>query len=220
MTAAIARRRGEAVLRVAVSGIDGAGKSTFGDELADALRRHDVPVIRSTTDSFHNPRSVRWARGKLSPEGFYRDSHDLAQLKTLLLDPLSARPPQAYRVAAFDEPTNSPVDAPLETSPPGAVLVFDGLFLHREELRGYWDFSIWIDGERRVTDERIRRARDAIPAGLEGVIELVRWCAVLRRHVQGMQMYIDECSPMRLADAVIDNNDFLAPLLKWQAQTG
>lgn len=58
------------VLRVAVDGIDGAGKSTLADELTRWLQGSGVTVIRSTIDSFHNPRAVRWQRGKGSPVGF------------------------------------------------------------------------------------------------------------------------------------------------------
>ena len=58
---------------VGIDGIDGSGKSTFADEVATLLRARGVPVVRSTVDSFHNPRSKRWARGRSSPVGFYLD---------------------------------------------------------------------------------------------------------------------------------------------------
>jgi uridine kinase len=199
------------VLRVAIDGIDGAGKSTFADELATVLREDEVPVIRSTTDSFHHPRSIRLARGLLSAEGFYRDSHDLAQLQALLLDPLSTDPPRAYRVAAFDEPTDSPVNAPLETAAGGAVLLFDGLFLQRPELRPYWDLVVWVDGAQRVADERIRRIGAAIPPGPSGIVALARSCAVLGRYLHGMQLYLDECSPLERATVIVRNDDLAEP---------
>ncbi|HYZ99565.1 MAG TPA: hypothetical protein VE575_12490 [Acidimicrobiales bacterium] len=217
LAAEVAARRHEHVLRVGVDGIDGAGKSTFADELAAILRDRDVPVIRASTDSFHNRRAVRWSKGKLSPEGFYRDSHNLELLTALLLDPLSAQPPAPYRRAAFDEPSDSPVDAPVETALPGTVLVFDGLFLHRPELRDYWDFSIWIDGERRVTEQRIDRASAAIAPGPPGLLDLLRSCARLGRYVGGMRLYLDECDPRHRASAVVDNNDFLEPGLELRA---
>lgn len=120
---AIARRAASGVFRVGVDGIDGGGKSTFADEVATALSSRGINVLRSTTDSFHNPRAVRWARGKLSPEDFYLHSHNLDALREVLLDPISANPPRPFRRASFDEPTDSVVDAPTESATDGDVLV-------------------------------------------------------------------------------------------------
>src|SRR3712207_7142344 len=73
---------------VAVDGVDGAGKTVFADELAGALRGRGVDVVRASIDGFHNPPSIRYARGRHSPEGFYLDSYDYDSVRRLLLDPL------------------------------------------------------------------------------------------------------------------------------------
>jgi uridine kinase len=36
------------------------------------------------------------------------------------------------------------VVAPEEYADADAILLFDGIFLHRPELRPYWDFSIFL----------------------------------------------------------------------------
>jgi hypothetical protein len=56
-------------LRMAIDGIDAAGKTTLADELAELLAPLDRPVIRASVDSFHRPRDERYRRfGALSPE--------------------------------------------------------------------------------------------------------------------------------------------------------
>jgi len=196
---------------VAIDGIDGAGKSTFADELARVLLTDGVSVIRSTTDSFHNPRSVRWGRGKASPDGFYIDSHDLTTLRRFLLEPLSATPPQPYRAAAFDEPSDLPVDAPADHADAGSVLLFDGLFLQRPELRPYWDLVLWLDGRRRVDRRRLDWASKECPPGIAALPHLVgRWGLIARYHL-GMRRYLVECDPITAADVVIANDDLAAP---------
>lgn len=65
-----------ATVRVGIDGVDGAGKTTFADELRDVLTPSRRPVIRATVDEFHHPKPVRYRLGRSSPEGFYRD--DLA----------------------------------------------------------------------------------------------------------------------------------------------
>lgn len=180
--------RPEARICVGIDGASRSGKSTFADELARRLEAAGRPVVRSTTDSFHNPRIVRYRRGRMSAEGYYRDSHDLEGIRRRLLDPFLAGQP--FRIAAFDEPSDSPVDAPRRRAAPAAILMFDGLFIHRPELRGYWDYSIYLDAS-----ERERRGLAA-------------------RYVDGWRLYTKECGPASLATRVVDNSDLAAPTLR------
>jgi uridine kinase len=83
--------------------------------------------------------------GRSSPEGFYRDSYDYAALKATLLDPLKVGGSRRYRRAIFDVDADRPVDGIEEEAAAGSILLFDGIFLHRPELRDYWDFSIFLD---------------------------------------------------------------------------
>jgi uridine kinase len=41
------------IRRVAIDGVDGAGKTHFADELATELDRRGIPVIRASVDGFH-----------------------------------------------------------------------------------------------------------------------------------------------------------------------
>ena len=193
------------VVMVGIDGIDGAGKTTFADQLARVISSSGRPVVRATIDTFHKPRAERYRRGPASPEGFFFDSHDLACVRRVLLDPLRAG--QRFRRAAFDVDADAPVDAPLESPRPGTVLVFDGIFLHRPQLREYWDLSVFLDGWDRVSRERSRWQ----PSG--DVWSLLRWCRVVGRYEAGQRLYLELCRPADLATIVIDNNDFGAPTL-------
>ncbi len=80
------RVRVPGVTRVGVDGVDGAGKTTFADELAGALAPSGRQIIRVCADDFLNPRDVRYLRGRSSPEGFFLDScMGLAPLVTTAL---------------------------------------------------------------------------------------------------------------------------------------
>ena len=72
---------------VAVDGIDGAGKTTFAEGLASVFAEDGSAVFRASIDGFHRPRVERYARGRTSPEGFYRDSYDYATFRRVLIDP-------------------------------------------------------------------------------------------------------------------------------------
>lgn len=192
------------VLRVGVDGVDGAGKTVFADELADAVRALGRPVVRSGVDAFHHPRRVRYQQGATSPQGYFADSYDYPLLRKVLLDPLGPGGDRRYKVAAFDHRTDQPVEAAWEAAAPDAVLVFDGIFLHRPELRGCWDFSVFLEVEFDVSVARCasRDGSEPDPSAESN-----------RRYVEGQRLYISQCRPASYASVVVDNQDLAAPRL-------
>ena len=187
---------------VAIDGVDGAGKTTFDDELDPKLRAAGKPVIRATVDAFHQPRAIRNRLGRSSPEGFFRDSYDYAALKRALLDPLRAGGSQTYRRAIFDVEADNAVDASGEAAIPGSILLFDGIFLHRFELRDYWHFSIFLDVPWENLSKRPSWA-----------ISLPDPSTPDHRYAEGQRIYFRECNPKRAASVVIDNADLANPVI-------
>ncbi|KRV47284.1 uridine kinase [Wenjunlia vitaminophila] len=205
-------RSPERVLRVAVDGPDAAGKTTLADELARNLsgRRE---AIRVGIDGFHRPRSVRLRRGSLSPEGFYHDSFDHDAVRRTVLDPLGPGGDRRYRTAVFDHRVDAATDEPARVAPEGAVLLFDGVFVLRPELREHWDVSIFVDVSE---EEALRRAlvRDAVVMGGPDVVRE----RYERRYLPGQRLYRGTAAPELAADVVIDNNDPARPrVVKWTA---
>jgi uridine kinase len=196
-------RHGSPVLKVAIDGVDGVGKTTFADKLAEALRSRGRDVIRASVDGFHNPRAVRYRLGR-TPEGFYRDSYDYPALRRVLLEPLSPGGSLRYRTAVFDHITDSPVEAPEQTAREDAMFVLDGLFLHRPELRDLWDFSIFLDAPFEITVPR-GAARGA------GFGDPDPLAASNHRYVEGNRLYFREADPTAHASVVIDYADFARP---------
>ena len=146
---------------VGIDGRSGAGKSTFADELASALRLRDRIVIRSTTDSFHRPRDERLKRGSTSADGYFLDSHRLDRIVSELLIPFQQGADEVL-ISAFDEPTDTPLETVVGV-PSNAVLVFDGLFLHRDEFANLWDVSIFLDTDQRQDGEWVQFLLDDLP---------------------------------------------------------
>jgi uridine kinase len=190
------------IVRIGIDGVDGAGKSTLADELRDRLASSGRPVIRASVDGFHHPRPVRYRRGRYSPEGFYRDSYDYAALHRLLLDPLGPGGSGRFRRAIFDVDADAAVDAPEECAAPGSILILDGIFLHRPELRGVWDLSVFL----RVEWTQNHRLR-----GAPGAVDLE--APVTRRYLDGQRLYFRECAPCECASIVVDNHDLDAPFV-------
>lgn len=180
---AIAGLPGDRRQIVAIDGVDGAGKSTFANALARAVQR---PTVRASVDDFHHPQVVRYRRGRESPEGFYRDSFDLEALVQRMLAPFAAG--GCFRRRAFDHRSDRPVTARLQDAAPDAVLVLDGLFLHRSELRDWWDLSILLDVAPAVAAARLQE-RDGQPTR--------------PRYVEGQALYFADARPAEHASLVL-----------------
>jgi uridine kinase len=201
---AVSREPTHGVVRVAIDGVDGAGKTHFAGELAEVLKALGRSVIRASVDGFHNPRAIRYRRGRNSPEGFFHDSYDYEQLRAVLLDPLSPGGSGQYRGAVFDHRSDSPVHAPTQTAARGDILLFDGIFLHRPELRAYWDYSIFLDVTFAVSIPRGAQRDDNSPDPD---------AASNQRYVRGQELYLRSSEPTRFATVTINNDDLLSPYI-------
>ncbi len=191
-------------IRVAIDGVDAAGKTSLADELVNPIQSLGRHVIRASIDSFHNPQSVRYRRGRNSPEGYFRDSFNHEVIIASLLDPLGPGGSRRYRRTAFNHLTDSEDIAPLETAANDSILLFDGIFAHRPELSLYWDFSILLDTRFEVSIPRTAQRGGGSP-DVEAEEN--------RRYVEGQRLYLRECAPKSLATVVVDNNDFDGPIL-------
>ena len=198
--------------RVAIDGVDGAGKTMLADALAPLVIARGRQVIRAGVDDFHNPRSVRYARGRYSADGFYLDSYDYAALRRLLLDPLGPTGSGQYVGKHFDHRTDHLMAQEFQEAATSAVLIIDGIFLHRPELREHWDLSIFLQVDFAVSRAR-NAARDGTPDALDPDTPSSR------RYAGGQQRYLAECLPAQQADIVIDYNDLGVPkVLRWPSR--
>jgi uridine kinase len=214
IAAAIVALQPERIVRVAIDGVDGAGKTTLADALAPAVTAQGRSAIRASVDDFHHPRALRYARGRYSSDGFYLDSYDYDSFRTLLLDPLSVGGSGGYVARRFDLDNDRPFDLVTQQAPPAAALIVDGIFLHRPELRSYWDLSIFLKVDFDVS----------VPRGAQRgpVVDATDAASPSnQRYVGGQKRYLSECEPEQRADIVIGYNDLREPkVLKWNGSRG
>ncbi|TKT75418.1 uridine kinase [Aquamicrobium sp. LC103] len=187
---------------VAIDGVDGSGKTTFADELAPLVEARGRPVVRASVDGFHNPRRIRYARGKGDPLGFFLDSYNYESFKHDLLLPFGGG---ADRVCTkrFDHKQDREVAGEHAILVSGdAILLIDGIFLHRDELRDLWSLSVFLDVPFAVSYARmaVRDGSDPDPSAAEN-----------RRYLEGQKIYLRSCRPRARATILIDNSDLQAP---------
>jgi uridine kinase len=183
---------------IAVDGVDGSGKTTFAGRLAPAIQAAGRPAVVVHEDDFLAPRAVRYRRGRESPEGYFRDSYDLEALVAHVLDPLRPGGDRRVRRRVFDHCTDAAVDAPLEEVPDDAVVIVEGMFLHRDELVDRWDWSVFLDVPFGETARRMAE-RDGSHPDPEH--------PTMRRYVEGQRIYLAACRPRERATVVLDDKD-------------
>jgi uridine kinase len=193
-------------MRIAIDGRTAAGKTTLSDELAALIGNRGRPVIRTSIDGFHRSKAQRYARGRYSAEGYYYDARDLPAVVNLLLIPLGPRGDGTYRTASFDLENDRPIEQESRQAPADAVLIVDGTFLQRPELRDHWDLTIFLKTSADTAEQRAV-ARDAVQSG--GVDAVRKLYA--ERYRGAFDLYQCLCAPEEIADVVLSNDDFDRP---------
>lgn len=113
--------------RIGIDGVDGAGKTRLAEEVAQELTARRRPAVRITLDQFEQPTAERYARGDLSPEGYYLDAFDLERFRAHVLS---------------------------VGGPPELVVLADGVFFQRPELADLWDATVWVEADLDVAARR------------------------------------------------------------------
>lgn len=145
-----------------------------------------------------------------SPVGFWLDSYDYPRFVADVLDPLGPGGDRWYRSAAHDVVSDAAVDPPWERAPARAVVLVDGLFLHRDGVADRWDFSVFLDVPVAVTARRM--------AARDGTAPDPRHPS-MRRYVDAQRIYVSDSSPARRATIVVDNTDVDAPTVVVAGET-
>ena len=196
-------------LRVAIDGLTCAGKTSFGHELAAALRMLGRPTARASLDDFKNPWREAREQGydRLTGEGYYRNAYDFGSASSLLLAPAGPGGSGVLVLCGHDPLTGEDHRDTTVATPAGTVLVVDSVFAFRPEYNEFWDYRIWLEVG---AGESLRRGvtRDA---AREGAAEAER---VHRdRYHAAEAIYQAEVNPLLAADIVIDNSEFAAPVI-------
>jgi len=192
---------------VGLDGPDAAGKTTMATALSSALRQvHGTHTVSASVDDFMPPKEQRYLRGELSPEGYYLDGFDHAALVRDLLAPFHDGAPQV----------RTSLGGPAVEVPARAVLVVDGVFLLRPELRPWWTLSAYLHVRPEVALERALTRDLPVHGSTENVVR-----RYLARYLPGQALYRERADPMSAAAVLLDTEDPAHPVvLRWGREGG
>jgi uridine kinase len=171
---------------VGIDGRGGSGKSTLARELAARLA--DAAVVEF--DDFYRSaaeRAARTAEGDAEIGGDF----DWRRLRDQVLEPLAAGTPGRYQRYDWDRDEL----AEWHDAPAVGVVLVEGNYVIRPELRRYYDLRIWVEAPYGV-----RLARGIARDGEEA---RARW---VEEWMPEEDRYVDAMRPADHADVLVDGS--------------
>lgn len=201
----LAAKRSGRPLVAGVTGIDTSGKTEFALALGRELAGRGAAVQLVHLDDFHRPKRERYA-GASEAENYYERSFDLPRLVAEVLEPIRSTGRLRGELRLLDLHTDDYDLRRRYEVGPETIVVLEGVFLLRPELRDHLDLVVLLDMPFDVAHERAR-ARD-LPVFGEDVLRKYR-----EKYLPAQRRHFAEVDPRRVADVVVDNSDWRRPRL-------
>ena len=128
---------------VAISGIDGSGKSTIAQQVVERLQGRGLNAVSIGLDAWHHPPEKRFNKDAPA-QHFYHHAFRFDELFHLLINPLRHNRSAHITVELTRLPEN---DLYLHSYDLDEVdvIVLEGIFLFKNELRENYDLAFWVE---------------------------------------------------------------------------
>ncbi|MEP5757829.1 MAG: AAA family ATPase [Litoreibacter sp.] len=185
-------------LLVGISGIDGSGKSTFAEKLKEYLSKTALPTVYVDLDDFLQPRHIRHKNDD-QVKSYYEDNFDYLSLVNDLIVPALQSSQFRTHLPKLDLDTDQIERRCLEFSGPG-VVILEGVFLFRKELREYFDLKVWLEIDFDTAMSRVlNRTRDKRYGSADAI-----YARYQERFYPTQRFHMERDDPVGCADLIID----------------
>ncbi|WP_346885482.1 uridine kinase [Clostridium sp. UBA4395] len=181
---------------IGIDGLGGAGKSTIVNSLKVQLQKEKYYTYVLHIDDFIHPKHIRYDESKEEWDCYYNIQWRYDYLVKEILSPVK-RGDEIYKLIELYDKENDGYIKQQVLIEHGTVLLLEGIFLQRKEIRRYLDFIIYLDVPQEVRLSRVIK-RDGYIGGLKDIK-----CKYERRYFPAEERYILDYSPIENADFVV-----------------
>jgi uridine kinase len=190
---------------IAFDGVDTSGKTTMANNVCRILKDNNKNAVRISIDKFHNPKEIRLQKGELSPEGYFYDSFNLNKIFEYIINPIRINGEYIIK-GIYDYKVEKEVTPEKIKIENDLIILFDGIFMNRDELYNVWDISIFLDINFKTVLKRAVIRDIEYFKTIKNLNEKYK-----KRYIPGEKIYLRLCKPKERATIVINNNDYNKP---------
>ncbi|WP_313770649.1 AAA family ATPase [Bacillus sp. S/N-304-OC-R1] len=182
-----------------MDGLGGAGKTTLTQHIKQELEEAGKKAVVLHIDDFIHPRNIRYDQAKCEWECYYFAQWRYDYLIHNILLPIQNGEEIDKEIELYDKTNDQYIETHLKIDAE-SVLIIEGVFLQRNELRRFLDYVIYIDVPKV---ERLKRVleRDTYIGDKSKIAEKYE-----KRYFPAEDKYIMEYSPSKSADLIINPN--------------
>jgi uridine kinase len=191
-------KRDSRLVTLGISGVDSSGKSTLAVEVERYLTKAKMAADIFSIDDFMTLRSVRNANPDQA-YGYYEEAYDFRRLAMEVLQPVRSNNKLPEKLTQTDWINDQHYERDIGVNAPGVVIV-EGVFIFRREIRDLLDYRIWIDlTPEEALQFAVRRSRDLEYYGSAEVIER----RYRNRFFLGQKLHFELDDPQSHADILV-----------------
>ncbi len=184
-------------LVIGIDGLGGTGKTTIANSLKLELSNKNYNSIILHIDDFIHPRNIRYNEAKEEWYCYYNIQWRYDYLIKEILMPIKEGIELDKQIEIYDKDNDIYILEQINI-PQGSILLLEGIFLQRKEIREYFDYIIYLDTPKEVRLNRVIN-RDKYIGNWEDIKLKYE-----RRYFPAENKYVEEYCPMANADLVLN----------------
>lgn len=181
---------------IGIDGLGGSGKTTIVKPLQLQLQNENYHSYVLHIDDFIHPRSIRYNYSKDEWDCYYNLQWRYDYLVKEILSPIKNGELIDKDIELYNKENDNYFTERVNLNY-GSVLILEGIFLQRKELRDYLDFTVFLDVPQKIRLNRVL-SRDKYIGGFHDIKYKYE-----NRYFPAEEKYILEYSPATSADLVL-----------------
>lgn len=183
-------------LIIGIDGLGGAGKSTISSKISDTLNQKGYNTIVLHIDDFIHPKSVRYNSNYPEWECYYNLQWRYDYLIDNIINPIRNGNNFNKQIELYNKENDTYILQKFDI-PKDSIIIVEGVFLQRKELKNCFDYIIYMDIPENIRLNRVLK-RDLYIGNKQQIIDKYN-----NRYFPAQDYYLKECQPKQNANYIL-----------------